>query len=811
MTLFGDLRSDARESLRRLTSAPGFALVSLLTFAIGIGATTAMFSAVNEVMLRPLAVPDPDRLVMLWESNTTRGWHQVHAAPANALDWRARVQAFQDVALVNESTSDVAVPVGSIPAQMRVSNVSGNTFAVLGMRALRGRTFTEGETWADSPPRVVLSHAAWVGKFGSDERLVGRTIMLDGVGHEVIGVLAPGVKYPINDAEAFTTFRWTEARRASVWFRQAHVVRAIARLRPGSTHEQAAAQLQAVARSLESEYPATNREMRAGLTPLHRFLVGDRRQPLLLLLGAAGFLQLIVCANLANLLVARAMGRRQEMSVRKALGADGWRLARQVLTESAVLAVSGTLLGVLVGSNALDALALLRPAELPALVFYLDWRVLAFTSALTGVSALLFGLQPALASARLDIRGMLSDSPRTATGSRRSFLAQQSLVAVEVALAVMLVAGAGLMLRSLGELRRIDAGANLEGVLTFEMRAPSGTYPNDAARAAHTLRVLEALRASNGIREAGAGRLVPFAGLGWTSDFTVDPWEPNRFGTDVRHREVTPGYFRALQVPLIEGALFRESLAPGEPVPVVVNQAFVRRYFPGASVVGRRIAFDRMPDSTSYWYNIVGVVGNERMDPMVEPPPEIIAHLAGDTPGLMRFVVKSDLPMDVLMARVRTAAASVDRSVPVTNVRTMRRVAADSLAADRYLMVLLSIFAAIAVALAGIGVYGVSAQSTRSRLREIGIRVALGASTAEVTRTIIARSVLFVGLGIAAGVAGTLAARGLLARFLFRVQPTDPVTIGGVALLVFAVALSAALYPAWRTSRIAAADVLTAP
>jgi putative ABC transport system permease protein len=799
---------DVRFAIRRLGRAPAFAALVLLTLGVGAAASTAIFSAVNEVILRPLAVHEPDRLVMLWESNEERGWNRVEVAPANALDWRERVRSFEDVALLGEHTRTVAFSDGQKSFPIALGEVGSNAFDVLGARALHGRVFTTDDSWAESAPVAVLTHRAWTRYLGADPRVIGRMMRLDGVSFQIVGVLPETFALPLNDAEIWTTLRWTAARRQSIWFRQAHVVRAIARLRDGATTEGASRELSAVAAQLSVEHPQTNRGMLAGLTPLHEFLVGDRKLPLLVLLAAVGLLQLLVCANVANLLLARTLGRHHELAVRRALGAGRGRLARQALTECLVLAVGGAVLGLFLASYGLELLEVLRPAELPALSFRLDWRVLSFSIAVATGSALLFGAQPAMASARFDVQQGLAEGGRTGSMGRRRLLGAHALSAFEIALAVMLVAGAGLMVRSIGKLRDVPPGANFANVLTFDLIPPSGTYRTDDDRAAFAQRVAARIQEIGGVRHAGVGRSLPFAGHGWTSDFTIAGWPVDRFGTDVSHREATAGYFRALEIPLRQGALFPDLVAPGTPHPVIVNQAFVDRYFPNESPVGRRITFDRAPDSTSYWYSITGVVGNERMVLTAEPRPEIIAHLAADTPSRLRFVVKTEGEPLRLADEIRGAIASIDPEVPVIAVRPMDAVVAEALARDRFLMAMLGVFAVVALALAALGVYGVATQATRVRLREIGIRLALGAAPRDVLRTLMVRGATFAGLGVAAGIAGTLLLGRGLDRLLFDVRATDPITLGVVTTLLGLVAVAAILTPARRAMRVDPVRVL---
>lgn len=802
--------NDVRFAFRTFVRTPAFTLLTLLTLALGIGATTAIFSAVNEVVLRPLPFEDPDRLVMLWESNEDRGWQQTHAAPANVMDWRERVDAFEDVAMVNEYTTDMALSGLDQPIQIAIGQVSGNVFSVLGVPPVMGRTFTFEETWTSQSPRIVISFAAWQGYFGSDEDIVGNTIRLDGTAFEVIGVMGPEFKYSFSNAEMWMPFFWTEQRRNSIWFRQAHVVRAVARLAPGATIEQARQELTSVGKQLQSEFPETNRMMEAGLTPLQRFLVGDRRSTLLLLLGAVGILQLIACANVANLLLTRSATRRQEIAIRSALGAGRGRITRQVFTESLVLGVLGTMLGLALGVAGLRWISSLQPADLPGLAFRLDWRLVGFAVGLSGVSTVLFGILPATRSARLSVADQLTDGTRTGQIGRGGRLANNALVSLEIGLALVLVVGSGLMIRSVRELRQVDPGVNLTNVLTFEITPPSGTYTSDRMRADFMLDFIDAVRGIPGVVDAGGVRRLPYQGFGWTSDFAIRGWGPDQFGTELRHREATPGYFNVMGIPVLAGEMFDARLNPEAAVPVVVNRAFVERYFEDENPVGREIAFDRTPGDRSYWYRIVAVIGNERMSVTEDPAPEVIAHIHGDVPRTLRVTVKTTVPPLSIVPMVRETMAALNSEIPLVLVRTMEEVASEALATDRFLMTLLSVFALAALLLASIGVYGVSAQATRARTREIGIRLALGASGQSILQTLVTRGAATAMMGVALGLFGTVFAGRLLQGHLFGVSPTDPLTLGSVAILLCVIAIASTLGPAIRAAKLDPVEVLKA-
>ncbi len=794
--LMSSFVQDARLSIRNLLRAPGFTLLVILTLGVGVGATTSMFSAVNEVLLRPLSFVEPDKLVMLWDNNRERGWEQVEVSPANALDWRDRVAAFDDVALVATWTIGAALETAGETVEVQVGTVSGNLFSVLGVPPLHGRGFRFEETWTEAGPLVVLGHEAWVRYFDGDPSIVGETAMLDGTAYQVIGIMGPAFDFAVNEAEMWVTFQWAPAIRQGVWFRQAHVAHGIARLAPGVTPEEARAELDAVGARLRDEYPELNRGMEPGFSGLQEYLVGDQSRTLLLLLGAVGLLQLIACANVANLLLVRATARRHEMAVRTALGARGSSIARLVLTEAGLLAAAGTVVGIGIAAAAMRWIEAIRPPELPELVFRLDPRLLAFTATVAIASALIFSLLPIVRTARLRRIDQRAVACRTGTATAPAMRAAGSLVSLEVALAVILVVGAGLMVRSIARLGSVESGIDADGVFTFQLTPPSGLYPQDRDREDLAYRLVERLEGLPGVTRAGATRGLPFAGYGWTSDFAIEGSEPDDFGIEVRHRAVTSGYFETMRVPLVEGDIFDDLRTPDEAVPVVVNQAFVDAHFPDESPVGRRIAFDRNPTERSYWYPIVGVVGNERMVHATAPQPEIISHFAGDTPGTMRFVLRTEVPPESIGATVRETVADVDPRIPFVAPRTMDEVAADALIRERFLMTLLAAFGSAALTLAAVGVYGVAAQSARGRTREIGIRMALGATGEDIVRRLVFRAAAFVAVGLLVGLGAAAASGRVMTGFLFGVEPVDPATWLAVAALLGLVGLVASYLPA---------------
>jgi putative ABC transport system permease protein len=797
-----DLLQDVRFTVRSLRRAPAFALTAVGVLAVGIGANTAIFSAADAVLLKPLPFHEPERLVHLWEHNPERDWWQVDAAPANALDWRERVAAFEDVALYSPFAPGVTFLGAEGAEQVRYTEVTGNFFDVLGVRPVLGRGLTWEETWDAGSRPAVLAHDFWVSHFGGDPSVVGRSVDFAGVELEVVGVMPRDFRFPADETRLWIPFAWTREGRQQVSFRRAHYLRPVARLAPGVTFEQAEAELEAVARQLEAEYPETNRLMGAGMSPLHDFLAGDRGAPLLVLLGAVLVLLVLACANVGNLVLTRALGRGRELAVRRAMGAGGVRVGRLLLIEALLLAAAGGAVGVLLGHAALRLLAGLRPLGIPGVsAVALDGRVIAYAALVALVSALVFGGLPALRAARLDAGETLRDGGRAGSG-RRSLRVTDALVVAELAMALVLVAGGGLLARSFVALRSVDGGFRSEGVMTFQLSVPSSRYPTPEDATGFMDRLLERLEALPDVERAALTRSAPLT-VSWSSDFIAEGWEAGRAGFEVLHREVTPGYFEVFDVPLLAGRGFTDAdRSSGERV-VLINRTLAERFFPGEDPVGVRVAFDRAPSESSVWRRVVGVVGDERQAGLAsEPRPEFFAPIHQDLTRAVVVALRTAGAPRAVMPGVRGVMTELDPYLPVVSERTMAEVMGESLARDRFLLVLLSAFAVSALVLATAGVYAVMAQAARRRAREIGIRMALGAGAPDVRRMVLRRGAVLAAAGVALGTAGALAAGRLLGGFLFGVAPGDPLTLVVVAALLSGTALAACWIPAERATRL---------
>ncbi len=810
MSALDTLGQDLRYALRQLRTHPGYAALVAATLALGIGANTAMFSAVNAVVLRPLPFRDPGRLYALWEANPVKGWDRETAAPANMYDWKAGVSAFEDVAAYADFDDEKVLTGQGEPRVLNATDVTGNFFQVLGVQPRLGPGFRPEETWRGSEPVVLLSDATWRDRFGADPAIVGRTIRLDGVSHRVVGVMPAGFRYPNADVQAWLPMGWDPASRTKTFFRRAHWLRPIARLRAGATPAEARTQLGSVVGRLQKQYPETNRNMSAGMTSLHRFVVGDTRAPLLVLLGAVGLLLLLACANVANLLLVRASGRAREMAVRLALGAQGRRLVRLLMTESLLLSVVGGAAGILLGWWGTRALERLQPRGLLRVAhFGMDLRVLGFAAAITVVSGLFFGLAPALWARRADAAETLREGRHTGVPGRGARRTAGALVVAEVALALLLVTGAGLLVRSFWHLKNVDPGFDPRGVLSATVELPGSKYDTGTKATAFFEELVARARALPSVESAAATSQLPLIEQGYTSDFSIEGRDPGDYGSEVIHRRVTPGYFRTMRVPVLEGRTLTDADRMDGRMVAVINQALARKYFPNQDPVGQRIASDAHPDSTSVWRTIVGVVGSERQNGMARPPQiEMLVPVAQDPTSKMSLLLRTAGDPTALVPAVRRVVHQLDPDLPLFRVRTMASVRDESLARQRYLMTLLLVFAGVALVLAVVGVYGVTAQAAHQRTREIGIRVALGARLRDVLVAVVGRSMALIGGGLLVGAGAALLATRAMTSLLFQVSPDDPPTYAVVAAVLAVAGLLASWLPARRAARVDPMTVL---
>ncbi|MDX2056231.1 MAG: ABC transporter permease [Gemmatimonadales bacterium] len=807
----GDAVADGRRAARSLRKSPGLATAAIVTLALAIGANTSIFSAVNAVLLRPLPFADPDRLVALWEENPDFGWYQQDAAPANMMDWREQAGVFSDVGGYASFMEASTLTGRGEPVLLRDQRVTGNFFAVLGVRPALGRVFRDEETWqTEGIAAVILSDRAWRERFGADPAIVGQTIQLSGQAVEVVGVLPRDFVIPGTDPDLWRPMGWPAAARSQTWFRRAHWIRVVGRLAPGATPESANAGLQVVVSRLQRDYPETNTRMGAGLTPLHEFLVGKTRLPLLVLLGAVGVLLLIACANVANLLLVRAAGREREVALRLALGAGRGRLIRQSLAESAVLTGLGGAAGLALGVWGTRILTALQPAGLlPVSGIATSWTVLGYGLAVTAGCAIVFGLAPIWWGDRRAPGDALRDESRTTSGTTRSRRFGDGLLVTQVGLALALTLGAGLLARSYVQLQRVEPGFDPRRVLTVSIALPGTRYDSTAKVVEFYSRLRRETASQPGVVATAIVSKVPLGPASWTSEFAIDGREPIAPGTEILHREIGGDYLGVMRVPLLAGRMLTDLDRSDAPLVAVVNQAFARTHFPGGDPIGSRITFDRTPDSTSAWRTIVGVIGDERQSSLSLPArPEVFTTVDQEPRNAMILVARTEGPPTPLGPAIRRIVAEIDPALALTAIRTMEDVRGLSLARDRFLAILVSTFAVVGLILGLVGTYGVVAQLVQRRHRELGIRIALGARAGQVRWLVLRHGVSLALIGVVIGLTAALAATGAIRSLLYDVAPVDPITFVTVPTLVLLTAAAASWIPALRASRAAPSEVL---
>ncbi len=798
------LVQDVRLALRTLARNRTTTIVAILCLALGIGANAAIFSVVDAVLLRPLPYESSDRLVRVQETfNDGRGTGAV--SYPNYRDWRAQARSFEQLAIYSQESRSLQ----GVADPERVQAVAGgdNLFAALRAHALIGRTFLPLEDRPDRARVAVLSEAFWRRRFGGDPSVLGKAIVLDAVPHTIVGVMPATFAFPPGGATTelyvpLTPDRELAEARGNHWFQ------VVARLAPGITLDAARGEMSAIAKGIAQAYPLEQQLRGAYVAELRESVVGNVRPALYVLLGAVALVLLVACANVANLLLARAAARRKDVAIRTALGATRARLVRQFLTESVVLALLGALLGALVARWALAALVSLAGRALPATQSpTLDASVFAYLLVVAIATGIAFGLVPALKSSRGDLRGDLTDASKGSAGVSHQ-RARSSLVVAEIALSLVLLVGAGLLMRAFLSLRGTEPGMRADHVLVFHVSAPPSQNEHGEAGVRLFRPILERLRALPAVQQAGATSVLPIENWGWNGDFHIEGRaEPAKGQAPFSEfRVITPGYLAALGVPLRRGRALTEDEGERGASAVMVNEALVKRYFADEEPLGRRILLGDDP-ATATRLTIVGVVANVRQAGLDrEPLPEIYQSYA-DTNAMkglreLTIAVRTRGAPELLTPAVRDVVRSVSADQPVYGVRTMDEVIARSLANRRLYLWLLGTFAVVALALASAGIYGVIAYVVAQRTREIGIRMALGAKQGDVVALVLRQGGALVLLGVAIGVVGALALTRVLASLLYGVSARDPLTFAFVAALLGGVALLATWIPARRASRV---------
>ncbi len=789
---------DTRYALRSMRKAPGFTAIAILTLALGIGANTAIFSVVNALLLKPLPYPDADGLVMVWQDLRARGGPaREWTGPANHFDLKTKTEIFSGVTTVRGWNASLAD--GSVPEALSGEQTTYEYFDVLGVRPELGRTFRAPDDVPNAPRVMVLSHGLWTRHFGGDRGVVGRVVSINGEPHEIIGVMPASFKPAlVPNASLWRPLRWNPVNPP----RELAIAHTIARLRAGVSLDAARSALSVFAKRLEREHPKT--DTGNGLNPeaLQEVSVGSMRLALLVLLGAVGFVLLIACANIANLLLARGSARTREIAVRRALGADRARIVRQMLTESVLLGASGGAVGVLAGVWAMSALKAIAPARTPRLdEVGIDVRVLAFSAALAIATGLLFGLVPAWQASSDRLTSTLKDSGRGTSGTPGGRV-RRTLIVAELALALVLLVGSGLLLRTFIALQQADLGFNPRGVLAGFVLPPPAAYRTGEQRLAFYDRLLERTAALPGVEQAALSSVIPLGGDSDTS-FRIEGRPPARTNADALitwYREVSANYFSTMEIPLRRGRLF----APREAAPVVViNETMAKKFFPTEDPIGQRLDF-----GDKRLFTIVGVVADVQVRGVrgTNEAETYVPYWHLPEAGT-NVVLKCTIEPAALVEPMKQAVKEVDPAIAVAGIASMEQVIADANGEPRFYATMVGAFAALALLLAAVGVYGVMAYSVSQRTSEIGVRLALGAGERQIFRLVVGDSLGLAAVGLACGAAGALVAGRAIQSLLFGVGSGDPATYAAMAALLLAVAFVASYLPARRAMRI---DPMTA-
>jgi putative ABC transport system permease protein len=789
---------DLRFAVRTLSKTPGFTVIAAIALALGVGANTAIFSVVNAVLLQKMPFEKPDRLAMVWELSPRTGRANV-VNSTNFVRWQGRNHSFERIAAFVQY--DVSITGDGEPEVIPNLAVTGGFFEILGIRPTLGRWFAEGEDTPGKDRVAILSEGLWRRRFAGDPNILGRTIRIDNQDMTIVGVMPSGFRYPQTRAELWqplTINRTRESRGRSL--------STVARLKDGVTIASAQAEMTSISAQLQKERPDFDSKWSSVVIGLREQVVGEIKTPLLVLLGAVGFVLLIACANVANLMLIRASARSREIAIRAALGATGARIARQLLIESLLLALFGGALGLLMGVQMISLLAAALPDSINVSNLkdvHLDRVVFAFAAAISILTGLIFGLAPALKAMKTDVQESLRDGGRGVAGGRS--MARQAFVVAEVALSMMLLIGAGLLIRSFSRLAHVDPGFDAQHVLSMQL---SPTRYNEREKFLDYVgQVLTRVRSLPGVEAAGTshflplGRIIPGTGFFRADQPRPKPGEESV--TDVL--VVMPGYFAAMNTPLVRGRVFDDRDRADAPHAVVVNQALVKQQYPNEDPIGKMLNVQWGPKP----YQIVGVVADVRQHSLNgDVRPEVFVCTLQEPTGPLYLVVRTHADAKTIQHAVEGEIRSIDRDVPISDVKSMDEYGASQVATPRFNTLLFGGLAGLALLLAAVGIFGVISYSVAQRRQEIGVRRALGADAASVMRLVVGQGMLLAAFGIAVGLAGALALTRLLDSMLFGVTPTDPVTFAVVIGVLALVSMAASFIPAWRASRVDPAEAL---
>lgn len=800
----GTFIADLRYGLRLLRQSPGFTIVALCALALGIGANSAIFSALDSVVLRPLPFGDPDRLVLVWEDASYASFPKNTPAPANYFDWKKRNHVFEDMAASRGATA--VLTVDGPPEQVFGLRVTANFFSVLGVLPLAGRTFTEEEDKRGAQV-VLISERLWANRYNRSPAAIGASMPIDGNKFTIIGILPRQFVFRFSNRDYWQPMSFPPEQVVN---RGSHYLNVVARLKPGVTLARAREDMNGVAREMQHEYKE-NARLGAVVEPIKEDALGNTQAALWVLMAAAGSVLLIACANLASLLLARAVVRQRELAVRAALGAGRGRLIRQMITEGILLSIAGGAAGLALAPLGMKVLSRMVPSSLPlSAAPEVNAKLLGFTLLLSIATGLLFSLVPAIQAARDSLHDVLKQGGRTGSAGRGAGI-RDGLVVFEVAAALVLLIGAGLLIQTLARMRSVDPGFRSDHLLTLRTILPQKKYHEASARLEFFERVLAGVRALPGVEAASYTNLVPFEAIGNTNGFVIEgqPRLENGVSRDAMLRGGTPDYLQSIGAKLIEGRFYNSGDGPAAPKVIVINETFAHSYWPGQSAVGHRISFSfDKPD----WITIIGVVRDvQERGYAIDMKPGVYLNYP-QLPDIWaqpeRLVIRTRNDPLTLANAARAVIASVDPEQPASSIKTMDQIIDENVADREEQMTLLGAFAALALLLASIGLYGVLSYAVTQRSREIGLRMALGASASNVVQLVVARGLALTGAGLAIGLGVAWAATRAMRNLLYGVTATDPTTYAGVALLLALIGIAACWIPARRASRLDPAMVL---
>jgi putative ABC transport system permease protein len=792
-----NLIKDLRYSIRLMIKSPGFTAVALIALALGIGANTAIFTVVNAVLFSPLPYPAPDRLVTVYATNPGQGQSRVPLSVADFLDWRARNQSFEPLAAY--SNAPLNYTGGETPEQIPGLAVTADFFSVFRVQAAMGRTFLPDEDKPDTNQVAVVSYGFWQRYLDSDPERVGQPLTFNGRSYTVVGVMPATFSFGMREkVGAWTAIKLNPPTRRGPFF-----MWGVGRLKPGVSEDQARSEMLAISNSIREQIGSSNTDWNLTAINMKEEIVGDVRSAMLVLLAAVVFVLLIACANVANLLLAKAAAREKEIAIRTALGASRGRLVRQLLTESVLLSGLGGALGLLLASWGVELLLAVIPESIPRVSgMHIDGRVLGFTIGISVLSGIVFGLVPAIQSSRLNLNSSLKEGGRSGEGVGKRRV-RSALVVAEIALSLVLLIGAGLMIKSFAALQKVNVGFNPDNVVTMQLSLPGSRYRNRAQIITFYQQLLQKVEALPGVESAATSISLPPDLLQISDDFVL---EGSATSTDQTNPVAalllsSPSYFKTLGIPLLQGREFTEADKEDAPPVMIINETLARQFFPGENPIGKRIR--QNANSRNPFREVIGVVGDVKYSGIGEPTKYAIYEPSLQNPSSSVYLaVRGATNPVTLVPAIRSEVWSLDKDLPVTQVRTMDELIYRSKAEPRFRTMLLGFFGGVALLLAALGIYGVISYSVMQRTHEIGIRMALGANAPDVVRLVVGQGFRLAGIGVSIGLLGAFALTRLMSKLLFGVSPTDPLTFVVISVLLTGVALAASFVPARRATKV---------